>query len=151
MPARDELIARLERAQAGSRELDCLIAREAGWHRVEPRFKAAGKHGGWIAPQDFMGTHSSGEPILDSLHGTTIHRDPPAFTTSIDAALSFLPAGTLWFLSAMDLPYAKVMLPQPDGTYVGARESDGHAYVAPIALIVAAMNAGAANGRGPRR
>lgn len=82
-----ELIARLEAAKEGGRELDGLVARAFGWHRVEPRF-ARNKHGGWIAPEDFIGLYSDGSPKLDGLHGTTIHRDPPRLTTSLDAALA---------------------------------------------------------------
>lgn len=82
-----DLIERLEAATAGSRELDGLLARRFGWHRVEPRH-ASNKHGGWIAPEDFIGVQADGRPRLDSLHGTTIYRDPPGLTTSLDAALA---------------------------------------------------------------
>lgn len=82
-----DLLARLEVAEAGSRELDCLIARHFGWHRVEPRH-ARNKAGGWIAPEDFLGVNSDGSPRLDSLHGTDIHRDPPRLSQSLDAALA---------------------------------------------------------------
>lgn len=81
------LIERLEGAEKGSRELDREVARLFGWHRVEPRH-ARNKHGGWIAPEDFIGLYSDGSPKLDGLHGTSIYRDPPAFTTSLDAALA---------------------------------------------------------------
>jgi hypothetical protein len=82
-----DLIKRLEEAEAGSRELDALLARRFGWHRVEPRHMR-GKGGGWIAPEDFMGVNSDGSPRLDSLRGTDIHRDPPRLSQSIDAALA---------------------------------------------------------------
>ncbi|SFS42809.1 hypothetical protein [Brevundimonas viscosa] len=82
-----ELIERLEKAEAGSRELDGLLARRFGWHRVEPRH-ARNRAGGWIAPEDFMGLNSDGSPRLDSLHGTDIHRDPPRLSQSLDAALA---------------------------------------------------------------
>lgn len=81
------LIARLEAAEVGSRELDGAVARLFGWHRVEPRF-SRNKHGGWIAPEDFIGLYSDGSPKLDGLHGTTIHRNPPRLTQSLDAALA---------------------------------------------------------------
>lgn len=84
-----ELIERVERAMGPDREIDRLIARLVGWHRVEPRFSRSRK-GGWIAPEDFMGVESSGAPRLDSLHGTTIWPDVPAYTASIDAALVLL-------------------------------------------------------------
>lgn len=84
-----ELIERLEKAEGPSRELDALVCRATGWHRVEPRF-TSNKKGGWIAPGDFIGTHSDGGPILDSMLGTTIHRDPAPFTSSLDAAMDLL-------------------------------------------------------------
>lgn len=80
---------RLERAERPSAELDRLIARATGWHRVEPRF-TRNKAGGWIAPEDWIGAESDGRPMLDSLHGTTIYREPPRVTGSVDAALALL-------------------------------------------------------------
>jgi hypothetical protein len=82
-----ELVARLEAASVGSRELDGLLSRHFGWHRVEPRH-ARNKHGGWIAPEDFMGVNGDGSPRLDGLHGTSIYRDPPRLSQSLDAALA---------------------------------------------------------------
>ena len=81
------LIERLEKAGEGSRELDGMLARHFGWHRVEPRF-VRNKAGGWIAPEDFLGVNSDGSPRLDSLRGTDIHRDPPRLSQSLDAALA---------------------------------------------------------------
>ncbi len=81
------LITSLEQAGEGSRELDGLLARHFGWHRVEPRF-ARNKAGGWIAPEDFLGVNSDGSPRLDGLRGTDIHRDPPRLSQSLDAALA---------------------------------------------------------------
>lgn len=92
MTALLDLAARVEAAAGPDRELDRDIARLIGWHRVEPRF-TRGKHGAWIAPEDFSGVMSDGSPILDSLHGTVMHRDVPAFTTSPDSALSLVPKG----------------------------------------------------------
>ncbi len=90
--AAPDLRALLERVEATfkpSKELDRLIARQFGWHRVEPRV-GGGMRGGWIAPEDFMGVDSRGAPLLDSLHGTDIHREVPHFTASIDAALALV-------------------------------------------------------------
>ncbi len=84
---REELIAALEAADGPSRELDATIAKDAGWHRVEPRH-AKRSGGAWIAPEDFLGVMSNGAPILDSLHGTDMHKDVPRYTSSIDAALT---------------------------------------------------------------
>lgn len=92
---RKELIAALEASDGPSRRLDAEIAKDAGWHRVEPRH-AKRSGGAWIAPEDFLGVMSSGAPILDSLHGTDMHKDVPRFTSSIDAALTLVPVGWIW-------------------------------------------------------
>jgi len=81
----EEILKRLE-TERPSRELNRLLAKASGWHRVTPS-KGGGKYGGWIAPEDFLGTHSDGAPILDGLHGTDIRREPPDFTGSLDAKL----------------------------------------------------------------
>jgi hypothetical protein len=86
-----DLETRLSEATESSRELDRILAKIAGWHRVEPKHTNS-IHGGWIAPEDFCGVRGGGAPILDSLHGTEIHRDPPAVTRSIDSALAFCEA-----------------------------------------------------------
>lgn len=80
------------RAEAGEtgRAFDRDIAKAIGWHRVEPRFSKS-KKGGWIRPEDFRGTMSSGAPILDSLYGTDIWPDVPAFSTSLDVVDKELP------------------------------------------------------------
>lgn len=92
-----ELIARLEAATEGSRELDCLIAWCVGWKRWTPSdAKAHGtthkKHGGWIHPDDVR----DGRIVWDSLHGTEIWRDPPSYTVSLDAARALVPDGYDW-------------------------------------------------------
>ncbi len=92
MPDLQSLIERVEKASGPDRDLNRAVARHFGWHRVEPRF-ARSKHGGWIAPEDFIGTHSDGSPICDSLHGTDIHRDVPDFTASLDAVMALMPDG----------------------------------------------------------
>lgn len=94
------LIERLKAATGGSRELDTLIARVGGWHRVEPRF-TRNRRGGWIAPEDFIGVDSAGAPILDSLHGTTIYAAPPRFTTSLDAIVGLIERNG-WRLNSVD-------------------------------------------------
>ena len=139
------LIERLEAAEVGSRELDCLLAREFGWHRVEPRF-ARNKHGAWIAPEDFMGVQSDGSPRLDSLHGTTMHRDPYRFTTSLDAALALaervLP-GWHWELDNVGgSPYA-ANLTNPVGRFLicGDTEVYSTAPTTALALCIAILKA----------
>lgn len=84
------LAERVEGASWADRETDRAVARLIGWHRVEPRH-TRNKHGAWIAPEDFNGVYSGGAPILDSLHGTDMHRDVPSFTGSLDAAVTLWP------------------------------------------------------------
>ena len=86
-----ELIQRLSEAEEGSRGLDGLIARDVeGWL---PYFDLDGNDlidwpdmgGHWHQPDDPCNhTHS-----VDSSE-TGPHRDPPCYTTSIDAALALV-------------------------------------------------------------
>lgn len=132
---KDELIAALEAATGPSRELDRHIARLIGWHRVEPRHTRS-THGAWIAPADWIGAMSDGSPMLDSLHGTTMHPDVPAYTASIDAALTLVPEGCEWsrHRGANDR-----MTMQVDGPgYIGRH---GQGATPAIALCIAALRA----------
>lgn len=88
-PGYEGLLATVEAAAKGSRELDGHIAAAFGWHRVEPRF-TSNRKGAWIAPEDFMGVESDGRPRLDSLHGTAFHRDPPCVSTNMGVALALV-------------------------------------------------------------
>lgn len=138
MTTLDDLISRLEKATEGSRELNNLIAPIAGWHRVEPRY-AGNKHGAWIAPQDWIGTMSDGSPILDGMHGTTLYREAPDFTRSLDAAMSLVPEGRSVIVSdgiwSGGRAYAIVHPPQ-DTT-----KATCHATTMPLALCIAALKA----------
>lgn len=94
-----DLIARLEQAGEGSRELDGKLARALGWHRVEPRF-TRNKKGGWISPDEFLGVYPDGAPVYGQ-HGTSLHTDPPRWSTSCDAALALIGErlpGAVWRL-----------------------------------------------------
>ena len=99
------VLSALQGAKGGDKAVDRLIAREVGWHRVEPRH-TSGKHGGWIAPDDWIGAHSDGSPILDGLHGTTIWREVTAYTASVDEALALvaekLPGWEITIVTGMD-------------------------------------------------
>lgn len=99
-----EILERLEKAEGPSaalaRQIQCTLG---GWHRVEPRH-CRGKHGAYISPDEWIGRDSDGAPILDSLHGTTMHRDVPDCTASLDAAVALvervLPDWTAWELAS---------------------------------------------------
>ena len=75
--------ARLAAGETG-KEVDRHIALAFGWTKEcrEPRFGTR-KRTYWLSPGD-------GE---DSLHGTDLHRDPPSWVTSLDAAMSIVPDG----------------------------------------------------------
>lgn len=133
-----QLIARLEAASEGSRELDGVVAILAGWFRVQPRF-THNRKGGWIAPENLIGADNEGRPQLDSLHGTTIHRDPPRFTTSLDAIVALierkLPG---WHLQVEKHPgfCDATLWPSPDAPYWLT-----HAATMPLALCIAFLRA----------
>lgn len=136
------LVERLEKATERSKALNREIARQVGWHRVEPRH-GGGMRGGWIAPEDFNGVMSNGSPILDSLHGTTISREAPDFTGSIDAALTLVPEGREW---RVEQRYGKGMRPAYCSIWsLGARDNDFHANGAArtvaLAIVIAALRA----------
>ncbi len=94
MTTHTELLALAERVEAATGAdrtgLRNAVALAIGWHRVEPRFTKS-KNGAWIKPSDFLGVRSDGSPVLDSLHGTDMHRDPPNYLESLDAAVSLYP------------------------------------------------------------
>lgn len=130
-----DLIAAVEGAEAGSRGLDCRVAVAMGWFRVEPRH-THNRKGGWIAPEDFMGVARDGSPRLDSLHGTTIYRDPPRFTASIDENLATIERdfpGWRWSLA----PTAASLVDE-EGEFAPAM---GCAKTAPLALCAALLRA----------
>ncbi len=67
------------------------IARALGWVRVTPS-EAGNKTGHWVAPEDCR----DGKPVYCSLHGTEIHRSPPNWLWSLDAAMTLVPKGWEW-------------------------------------------------------
>lgn len=60
-----------------------------GWNRFTPS-QVRRRHAAFIAPEDYIGRMSDGSPILDSLHGTTIHSEPPDVTIDLDATLAMV-------------------------------------------------------------
>jgi hypothetical protein len=86
----EQLLERVRSAKEADQSLSrAIMLSLGGWHRVTPA-QGGGKHGKYIAPEDWMGRDSYGKPILDSLHGTTMYRDVPHVTSSIDAALALV-------------------------------------------------------------
>lgn len=130
----DDLIARLEAASEGSRELDDAIAKSIG-SRIIPLDVAFGRNDGcWV------------RRVGDQLIGIGSHNDHgtsstdfylPRYTTSIDAALPLVPAG-----------YGYVGLQRfSDGWYAQVAQSstsfrhEGTQKPAALALCIAALKA----------
>ncbi len=68
----------------------------------------------------------------------------PAYTASLDAAMSLVPEKSLWSACDMeDGPFAQVIRPMPDGGYGGGLTS-AHAATPALALTAAALRALAA-------
>lgn len=84
---RAEVIETLESAPGGSMGLSRVIAKAVGWIN-----RGNSRKGEWFAPEDTR----DGKPLLDSLRGTDVHREPPDFSRSIDAALTLVPEGCAW-------------------------------------------------------
>jgi hypothetical protein len=89
------LIEQIEAAAEPSKALDRKIALAVGWVRQSPT-EARRKHPAWFHPDDCR----NGRVVMDSLHGTDVWRDPLAYTTSVDAALTLLPDG--WCIASLE-------------------------------------------------
>lgn len=140
------LIERLEKLTGPSahiaREVQCLTG---GWHRVTPS-QARNKHGAYIAPEDWLGRHGDGSPRLDSLHGTTMHRDVPDCTASLDAAVALvervLPG---WVFDLIGQEYVTA----PNGykpfgwtvELVNGKRVQGQSALLPVAICLATLKA----------
>lgn len=111
------------------------IARALGWYRVTPS-EAKNKHGHWIAPEDCR----DGEPVYDSLHGTTCHRNPPNWLWSLDAAMKLMPEG--WFASINTGRVNIVVLTgRSDDPIVAPVDVESTANTAALALVAASLRA----------
>ena len=85
------LAGRCEAATGANNALNREVALACGWHRYSPS-EIHKSNPGWIAPEDFIGEHVRKDgrrsPILDSLHGTSIWREPRNYLASLDAAMT---------------------------------------------------------------
>lgn len=77
-----------EAAPRASKALNRDIARAVGWGYQTPS-EGRRKHPSWFHPDDCR----NGSPVLDSLHGTDVWREPSDYAGSVDAAMSLLPDG----------------------------------------------------------
>ena len=134
-----DLIERLEAATEESRKLDAAVAIVSEWKPLGPI-----KH--WI--HDWPAGFSTGiiegyVYLVDAPVPDTKWPSPP-FTTSLDAARTLLPRGTLWSAGCMEFGcFARLCWPMPDGGYAGGG-IDANGATAALALIIAALRARAA-------
>ena len=85
-----DLIAKLEAAPEGSRELDLEITKAVGWCAKSAWYDSEGDCLQWHEHHDF-GSTTAAELLSDPLHH---------FTTSLDAALTLVPEGLVrWSVS----------------------------------------------------
>jgi hypothetical protein len=131
----EELIARLEGAIEGSRELDANISAHIG--------QQAGAY--YVTDAERSADESAGEWLIltrsDERHVTT--RRPPAYTHSVDAALTLVPLGLGWDLTFQrdDHVYVASIGAVPN-TRTGRFDRDqGRAKTAAIALCAGALRA----------
>ena len=87
---RDTLLALAERCETATlplpdRILNRDIARAIGWG-YRPPSEMGRKNPGWFHPEDCR----HGVPVLDSLHGTDVWREPLDYVGSVDAALTLV-------------------------------------------------------------
>lgn len=119
----NDLIKRLEEATEGSRLLDLEIARLA--------YPDGGIGDAVMAEPD---DQKSGSPLLRQSNGHEFYLYIPAFTTSLDAALTLVPER--WWAEIHTIGHATL-----DSRDVEDLRVEGEHYTAPMALCIAALKA----------
>lgn len=118
-----ELIAALEGATGPSRELEAAIALALGWERIHP-CRTVGNTGAWRTP------------------GGHLVYDFPAYTASLDAALTLVPEGWGWSADCTSpKPYFRLWLYENGPS---CQDQDAEGATPAIALCIAALKARAA-------
>lgn len=116
------LIARLEAAAEGSRELDAEIA-----IFLNPKLAEWERFGGEL--------HGPSDSIFHAPH----------YTTSIDAALALVPEGWAWFAQRIGQPFstgfARLWLPAARTKGLKIEQYQSEAATPALALVIAAMKA----------
>ena len=131
----EELIARLENAIEGSRELDANISAHIG--------QQAGAY--YVTDADRSSDESVGEWLVlarsDDRHVTT--RRPAAYTASVDAALTLVPLGLGWDLAFQrdDHVYIASVGADPNPQTGRFDRDQGTGKTAAIALCAGALRA----------
>jgi hypothetical protein len=139
-----DLVRRVESATGPSKALDREIALAVGWVRLSPS-EARRSNPAWYHPEDCR----NGKPIIDSLHGTDVWRDPIAYTASLDAAMSLVPEGWFWMAGNRDriTPRAYVENGEPSFVGISSRRNPNRlwfevtAATPALALVAAALRA----------
>lgn len=142
---KDELIAALEKAEGPSRELDCYI-----WAAVNGKGQAVRIVGEpAYSPQRFFCNPNSEIEWL----GYDLLNVAPAYTASIDAALTLVPDNHTVYLTrpnlhttgteALRMSYACVAPPGLGGPQYAKKRAhlSAHHRIAPVALCIAALRA----------
>lgn len=115
-----ELIAALEKSQGPSRDLDAGIGRAIGF---VPKRKNINKR---------------------SRYPTVVLRVEevfPAYTSSLDAALTLVPEGWFWWVGHLDETDRRFVATIAKRAVVGSPSCKGLATTAPIAICIAALQA----------
>lgn len=125
----EELVAKLDAATEGSRELDVQI-----WELVD--FRAALRRYWSAATGKRVKLHSLPESGLGWL---AVKNSAPHYTTSIDAALTLVPEG--WGWNATGEHSTGFVLLYPPNNYPGATGVQAEAPTPALAICIAALRA----------
>jgi len=80
------LAERCEAARLPNKALNREVARAVGWGYQTPS-EARRSNPAWFHPSDCR----DGKPVIDSLHGTDVWREPLDYLGSLDAAMTLVP------------------------------------------------------------
>lgn len=143
-----DLIARLEAAPEGSREMSDDYARALGWVYGRVSDIIAGWNPTFELPSDRI----TGWKLMWKPPSGRISTSAPDFTRSVDAALSAVPTGWKTFDVIQQLEPATwkwtIALPTKLIPVSGWRSETGKAVTAPLALCVAILRAMASDSKG---
>lgn len=126
------LAARCEKDTGADNVLNRAIARAVGWGYQTPS-EARRKNPAWFHPDDCR----NGQPVLDSLHGTDVWREPLQYLTSLDAALSLIPETEYSLTNLYGVARAHVEMGNEYGGHHGSNECNSM----PLAVCAAMLRA----------
>lgn len=154
---RTELIAKLEAATEGSRELDCCIAYELGWRHNGFRESGEIRSNEFKRIMDMAGHwHTPGDRFADILNKAEYRKgfdegrwpdEPPHYTTSLDAAMTLVDNSAFVFLLEWDDEPVEhplrcsIMSGEKEASVDLSRRENWKAAL-PMMICIAAMKAG---------